>query len=49
MRAARRSQEVTLRDALMESLEAENAELRRQLGMNSTSSSTPPSQNSIEA
>jgi transposase len=35
--------------ARVESLEAENAELRRRLGMNSGNSSTPPSQDSIEA
>ena len=33
----------------VEVLEAENAELRRRLGMNSTNSSTPPSKDSIEA
>ncbi len=31
----------------VETLEAENAELRRRLGMNSTNSSTPPSKDSI--
>jgi hypothetical protein len=35
--------------ARVETLEAENAELRRRLGMNSTNSSTPPSKDSIEA
>ncbi len=35
--------------ARVERLEAENAELRRRLGMNSTNSSTPPSKDSIEA
>jgi transposase len=34
---------------LVESLEAESAELRRRLGMNSRNSSTPPSKDSIEA
>ena len=33
--------------ARVETLEAENAELRRRLGMNSTNSSTPPSKDSI--
>ncbi|MBW0011511.1 MAG: IS66 family transposase, partial [Pseudonocardiales bacterium] len=33
----------------VETLEAENAELRRRLGMNSTNSSTPPSKDSIGA
>jgi transposase len=33
----------------VETLEAENAELRRRLGMNSTNSSVPPSKDSIEA
>ena len=35
--------------AQVESLEAENAELRRRLGMNSGNSSVPPSNDSIEA
>jgi len=35
--------------ARVETLETENAELRRRLGMNSTNSSTPPSKDSIEA
>jgi transposase len=35
--------------ARVESLEAENAELRRRLGMNSRNSSTPPSKDSIGA
>jgi transposase len=35
--------------ARVESLEAENAELRRRLGMNSRNSSTPPSKDSIRA
>lgn len=35
--------------ARVETLEAENAELRRRLGMNSTNSSTPPSKDSIGA
>jgi hypothetical protein len=35
--------------ARVETLEAENAELRRRLGMNSTNSSVPPSKDSIEA
>jgi len=35
--------------ARVEALEAENAELRRRLGMNSTNSSTPPSADSIAA
>ncbi|MGH3951909.1 MAG: IS66 family transposase [Pseudonocardiaceae bacterium] len=34
--------------ARVETLEAENAELRRRLGVNSTNSSVPPSQDSIE-
>ena len=33
----------------VETLEAENAELRRRLGMNSTNSSSPPSKDSIGA
>ncbi|MGH3821509.1 MAG: IS66 family transposase [Pseudonocardiaceae bacterium] len=35
--------------ARVETLETENAELRRRLGMNSTNSSAPPSKDSIEA
>ncbi|MGH3692494.1 MAG: IS66 family transposase [Pseudonocardiaceae bacterium] len=35
--------------ARVETLETENAELRRRLGMNSTNSSTPPSKDSIAA
>jgi hypothetical protein len=35
--------------ARVETLEAENAELRRRLGMNSTNSSTPPSKDSLGA
>ena len=35
--------------ARVETLEAENGELRRRLGMNSTNSSVPPSKDSIEA
>jgi transposase len=35
--------------ARVETLEAENAELRRRLGINSTNSSVPPSKDSIEA
>ncbi|MGI8312563.1 DUF6444 domain-containing protein [Saccharopolyspora hattusasensis] len=40
---------VTALSAEVAALRAENAELRRRLGMDSTNSSTPPSQDSLAA